>query len=85
MDKVFSARVDEAIVSQIGVLARELHTTKKNIIEKAISLFSEKVKTDNNIDILDCTCGAWNREETAIEIVNISRNAFRKSMTRHHQ
>ena len=84
MDKVFSVRVDEAIVSQIGVLARELHTTKKNIIEQAISLFSEKVEKEQKSDILDCTCGAWNREETAQATVNIARNAFRKSMARHH-
>ncbi|MEA2040697.1 MAG: ribbon-helix-helix protein, CopG family [Thermodesulfobacteriota bacterium] len=44
MDKVLSARVDESVLSRISVLARELHTTKKQVIEGAINLYAEKVK-----------------------------------------
>lgn len=29
MDKILSARVDEAIIQQVGILAKELNTTKK--------------------------------------------------------
>ena len=85
MDKVFSARVDESIVSRIGVLARELNTTKKSIIEEAVHLLSEKVEKEHNVDILDLTCGAWRRKESAHSTVRRSRRAFRKSMTRHHE
>lgn len=42
MDKVLSARVDETVIRQIGLLARELKTTKKAIIESAIRLYSEQ-------------------------------------------
>ena len=85
MDKVLSSRVDESVVSRIGVLARELHTTKKSIIEGAINLFAEKVEREHNIDILDITCGAWIREESAGSTVRGAREAFRSSMTRRHQ
>ena len=52
MDKVLSARVDESVVSKIAVLARELHTTKKRIIEGAIALFAEKVEADHKVDVV---------------------------------
>ncbi|HDL64455.1 MAG TPA: hypothetical protein ENH12_03595 [Proteobacteria bacterium] len=84
MDKVFSARVDESVVNRIGVLARELHTTKKTIIERAIDLFSEKVEKEQNVDILDLTYGAWDRTESAQSTVREARRTFRDSMTRHH-
>ena len=82
MDKVLSARVDESVLSRISVLARELHTTKKQVIEGAINLYAEKVKNDHNIDILDHTFGAWNRRESAQTTVRRARRAFRDSMTR---
>ena len=84
MDKVFSARVDEAIVNKIGVLARELHTTKKSIIERAVDLFSEKVEKEQNVDIFDLTYGIWDREESVQSTVSEARRTFRDSMTRHH-
>ena len=84
MDKVFSARVDESILNKIGVLARELHTTKKTIIERAVDLFSEKVEKEQNVDILDLTYGAWDRTESVQATVSEARRAFRDSMTRHH-
>ena len=85
MDKVFSARVDESIVSRIGVLARELNTTKKSIIEEAIHLLSEKVEKEHNVDILDLTCGAWARKESPQSTVRRARKPFSSSMTRHHR
>jgi hypothetical protein len=84
MDKVLSARVDESTVTRIGLLAAELHTTKKRIIESAVSLFSEKVAGEHNVDVFDLTCGAWDREESIDATVRGSREAFRKSMARHH-
>jgi len=85
MDKVLSARVDESTLSRISVLARELHTTKKSIIEGAINLFAEKVEKEHNIDILDITCGAWQRKESPNSTVQSVRMAFRDSMKRHHR
>lgn len=85
MDKVFSARVDEAIIRQIGLLARELKTTKKAIIESAVRLYSEQSGLKKKIDIFETTCGSWNRSESPDETVNQARSAFRKSMERHHR
>lgn len=85
MDKVLSARVDESVLSRIAILAQELHTTKKQVIESAISLYAERVKNDRNIDILDHTFGAWRREESVETTVAEGRDAFRASMTRHQK
>jgi predicted transcriptional regulator len=38
MDKILSARIDEAVIRQIALLARELNTTKKAVIESAVKL-----------------------------------------------
>lgn len=85
MDKVLSARIDESVVSKIGVLARELHTTKKHIIESAVNLFSEKVEKEHNVDILDLSFGAWTREESPQSTARRARRAFADSMTRHQR
>ena len=63
MDKIFSARVDEAIIQRIGLLARQLQTSKKSVIERAIVAYSEKVAEEQNFDVLDHTFGAWERDD----------------------
>jgi hypothetical protein len=83
MDKVFSARVDESVVTTIGTLARELHTTKKSIIEGAIRLFAKKIEAEHGVDVFDLTCGVWTREEAPEATVRRARQAFSGSMTRH--
>jgi hypothetical protein len=85
MDKILSARVDEAIIQQVGILAKELNTTKKAIIEAAIKHYSEQKGLEKKINIFDKTCGAWKRSETVQESVSKARSAFNKSMKRHHQ
>ncbi|WP_446008463.1 ribbon-helix-helix protein, CopG family [Candidatus Electrothrix sp.] len=83
MDKVFSARVDEAVIRQIDLLTRELKTSKKAIIESAIRLYSEQSGLRKKVDVFEQTCGSWNRSESPEETVNQARSAFRKSMERH--
>lgn len=85
MDKVLSARVDDSILNKISILSRELHTSKKNVIESAINLFAKKVEQELNVDVFDLTCGSWQRSESTDETVQAARKAFRNSMTRHHQ
>lgn len=43
MDKVLSARVDQSIVSRIGMLARQTHMSKKKIIERSIQMYAASV------------------------------------------
>ena len=82
MDKVFSARLDTAVVNQINGLARQLHSTKKQVIERAISLFAIQVEREKNGDVFQESFGAWNRKESAETTVEKSRATFRKSMER---
>ncbi len=83
MDKILSARVDEAVIKKIGLLAQKLDTTKKSIIENAVRDYSKKIEEEHKIDILEQTLGAWQRTETPEETVKQIRGVFRKSMERH--
>ncbi len=85
MDKILSARVDESIIQQINVLARNLNTSKKAIIEAAIRQYSKQKDLEKKIDIFENTCGAWKRSETPQESIAMARLAFNQSMERHHQ
>lgn len=83
MDKIFSTRVDEAIIQRIGLLAKRLNTSKKAIIEQAITAYSEKMEEEHNIDVLEQTFGAWKREETLEETIDQTKTVFRESIQRH--
>jgi hypothetical protein len=82
MDKILSARVDETTIRQIGTLAREMGTTKKAVIEEAVRLYDEKVRS-GQADVFERTLGAWSRKEPPERTVAKARKAFRKSMGRH--
>ena len=84
MDKILSARVDEAVIHRLGTLAKKLGKTKKSILEDAICLYAEKVEKEQKIDILEQTLGAWHRSESPDETVETARQAFRRSVRRHH-
>ena len=85
MDKIFSARVDESVIHQIGVLARQLGTTKKSIIEGAIRMYAEKIEGESNIDVLEQTLGAWHRAESTDKTIEKARKVFRNSMHRYQK
>ena len=83
MDKIFSARVDELIVRQIGHVAQKLHTTKKAVIEAAILAYAEKTEQGERVDIFKETFGAWKRRESPGETVKKAHKIFRDAMKRH--
>jgi predicted transcriptional regulator len=85
MDKILSARVDEAIIRQIGRMAQKLHTTKKAVIEAAILYYAEKDKMIQDHDVFEETLGAWKRPETPGETVKQVRRSFQESMKRHRK
>lgn len=85
MDKILSARVDEAIIRRIGALALQLGTTKKAIIENAVRSFAQKIEEENDMDVLEQTFGAWDRKESPQTTVENARKAFRDSMRRYHE
>ncbi|MEW6185025.1 MAG: hypothetical protein AB1585_04705, partial [Thermodesulfobacteriota bacterium] len=80
MDKIFSARVDESIIRQIGHVAQKLHTTKKAVVEAAILAYAEKTGIGGKADLLEETFGAWKRPESSGETVQKARNVFREAM-----
>lgn len=85
MDRILSARVNEAIIKRIGALAKQLGTSKKAVIERAILAFAEKIESENDLDLLAETAGAWSREETVDVTVERSKRTFRERMKRHHE
>ena len=85
MDKVLSARVDETVLLKIGLLARKLGTSKKAVIERAVRELAANMETENGLDPLELTCGAWQRVEEHGEGVEEARRAFRRGMRRHRR
>ncbi len=80
MDKIMSARIDESAAARIGALARHLHTSKKDIIERAIEMYAAHVGSAEDTGVFERTCGAWRRKESAAQLVEEARKAFRDSM-----
>jgi len=82
MDKVFSTRLDESVAQRISGLARRLHTSKKRVIEEAVTLLESTLGESQSAVFLDQSFGAWNRDESAAETVEAARAAFRQSFER---
>ncbi len=85
MDKVLSARVDEAVLRRLSLLAQALGTTKKDVLERAILSFSVSVSGAQSCDVFRETCGAWTRDESPEETTVQARAAFRQAMERHRR
>jgi predicted transcriptional regulator len=82
MDKIFSTRISTRVLKVIDELAKQLHVSKKKIIEDAIEKYAEE-KKDKGFDILTQTSGAWKREETPGEIAAETRQEFTANFKRH--
>jgi hypothetical protein len=82
MDRVFSARVDETVITRIAGLARQLHASKKSVIEKAVAMFAAKVEAEAGSDVFEQTSGTWRRTESPDRTVSRARKVSRESMER---
>ena len=82
MDKIISARVDEAVARRIGDLARRLRISRKRVIEQAVILLAGTVENPGEDDAFTRTFGAWNRTGSAEATVAEARRAFRRSLAR---
>ena len=82
MDKIFSARMNEAVIHRIGSLARRLRTSKKRVLENAVETYAARIEQETRSDVFEETCGAWRRKETARQTVDEARAAFRRAMER---
>jgi len=85
MDKIVSARIDEGVAQQIDWLARQLRTSKKDVLESAIRQYAEAVAARTQTDVFAQTEGAWKREESPHVTVERARQAFRASLERHQR
>lgn len=83
MDKIFSARLDEAVIQRIAALAQRLGITKKAVVEGAVRMYAERVDARENADVFDQTLGAWQRKESPSQTVKKARQAFNNAMKRH--
>ena len=85
MEKIFSTRLDSAVLSRIADLSKRLRIPKKSVIEKAVGLLAAQVEEETKMDVFDRTCGAWDREESAAELVRKSRDAFNTAFARRQE
>ena len=83
MDRIFSARIADRTIRQIGDLSGKLHTSKKAVLEQAVELLEKKIGSEGKTDVFDQTLGAWHRQETPARTVSKAKEVFRKSMERH--
>jgi len=83
MDRIISARIDEAVIERIGLLATQLKKSKKAVIEEAIRRYADTIEANQGVDILDQTLGAWQRRESEAQTVAKIRNAFRRGQERY--
>lgn len=83
MDKIMSARMDEAVIQHIGILAKTLGTSKKAVLENAVRHYAKKIEAELKFDILTHTLGSWQRDEPATDTVRSIKDTMRQSQERY--
>jgi len=81
--RAFSVRLNDGVIRQIEDLAKRLSMTNSAVVESAVRFLAERVATRGGTDTLGETAGAWQRDESAAEVVANARKTFRRSMHRH--
>lgn len=82
MDRILSARVDEATLRTLRQLAARRGTTQKAILNGAIAEYARKLE-EEGADWLAASHGCWKRREAPEKTIAKGRQAFRRSMRRH--
>ena len=82
MDKIFSARLDEAALDEMDRVTRQLRISKRQFLEEAIRLRA-RVEAGAQPDVWAETLGAWDRKEAPAATLRTARAAFRRSFERH--
>ena len=83
MDKIMSARMDEAVIRYISMLAKKLGTSKKAVLEDAVRLYVEKIEAEQGFDVLTYTFGSWQRDKSAAETMRTIKDTMRRSQERY--
>ena len=81
MEKIFSARLDEAVLDEMERVTRKLKITKRRFLEEAIHLRARQL-SEGSDDIWSETLGAWKRSERPERTVRRAREEFEKSYGR---
>jgi hypothetical protein len=83
MDRIFSARLDEAALDEMERVTRRLKMTKRRFLEEAIRLRARQLSEGEGSDIWSETLGAWRRRERPETTIRKARQAFQSDMVRH--
>jgi len=85
MARLFSTRLDEALIDRLDRAARRLGTSKQRLVEQALRAHLHQLiggEDDEEDDLLTRTSGAWKRREKPAATVRKVRGAFRESLAR---
>ena len=83
MDKIFSARLDEAVLNEMERVTRNLRITKTRFLEDAIRRQAAELAAGEGADVWAETLGAWERREKPATTVRRARRAFESGFARH--
>ena len=82
MQKIFSARIDEAVLDEMHRVTRKLGMSKRQFLEEAIQLRARSLGGDAGGDVWSETLGAWRRAENPHATIRRARQAFRRTFDR---
>jgi hypothetical protein len=85
VEKIFSARLDEAVLDELDRVTRRLAITKKQFLEEAIRMRAQQLSNQEGMDIWTETLGAWVRREKPETTIRRTREKFRQSFERRHR
>jgi hypothetical protein len=84
LEKIFSARLDEAALDEMERVTRRLKMTKRRFLEEAIHLRARQLGVEGS-DVWSETLGAWKRRERAETTIRKAREEFRRNFERRHR
>ncbi len=85
MERIFSARLNEAALDEMERVTRKLKMTKRRFLEEAIHLRARQLEGSESRDVWSETLGAWNRAERPEDSVREAREAFQHGFERHQR
>ena len=83
MDKIFSARLDEAALDEMERVTRRLKMTKRKFLEEAIHFRAQQLG-EGSQDVWNDTSGVWRRKEPVEKTIRSAREEFRRTFERRH-
>ncbi len=85
MQKIFSTRLDEALLNEMDRVTRRVRMTKRQFLEEAIRARARELSASPGQDVWAETRGAWKRRERPATTVRAARAAFQSSIERHQR